>query len=73
VPVATSVIQRADERIDLGLQFRVGELLRKSPELAPASDRPLIVEKHAKGIAALAAAEGNRDDLASFRVVAEAS
>src|SRR5262249_40387618 len=48
-----SVIQRADERIDLGLQFRVGELLRKSPELAPAGDRPLVVEKHAKGIAAL--------------------
>src|SRR5215471_11215228 len=67
-----SVIERADERIDLGLQFRVGELLRKSPELAPAGDRPLVVEEHAMGVATFAAAEGNRYDLTSFRVVAEA-
>src|SRR5499427_116405 len=42
-----SVIQCANERVDLGLQLRVGELLRKSPELAPAGDRPLVVEEHA--------------------------
>src|SRR6516164_11775601 len=68
-----SVIQRADERIDLSLQFRVGELLRKTPEFAPARNRRLVVEKHAKGVVTLAAAEGNRDDLTGFRVVAEAS
>src|SRR5215831_15683351 len=66
-----SVVQCANERIDLGLQLRVGELLGKSPEFAPAGDRPLVVEEHAMGVATLAAAEGNRDDLTSFRVVAE--
>src|SRR5262245_25461828 len=66
-----SVIQRADKRIDLGLQLGVGELLWKSPEFAPASDRTPVVEKHAMGVAALAATKGNRDDLAGFRVVAE--
>src|SRR5215470_9827648 len=34
-----SIVQRADEGIDLGLQLWVGELLRKPPEFAPAGDR----------------------------------
>src|SRR5262249_13607714 len=53
-----SVVQRANERVDLGLQFWVGELLGKSPEFTPACDRSLVVEKHAMGVATFAAAEG---------------
>ena len=49
-----TVIQRADERVDLSPQGRLRELLGKAPELAPAGDRPLVVEEHAMSIAARA-------------------
>src|SRR5258708_2218631 len=67
-----SVIKGANERVDLGPQDRVCELFRESPEFASASDRSLVVKKHAMTVAALAAAEGNRNHLASLRVVAKA-
>lgn len=60
-----SVIERSDQRIDLGPQRRLRRLLGKTPEFAPAGDRPLIVEEHAMGVASLAAAQGNWDDLAA--------
>jgi hypothetical protein len=54
------------------MQRRLGELFRKAPEFAAACDRRMIVEKHAVRIAAFAALEGHRDDLAALGVVAEA-
>src|SRR5262249_29071202 len=67
-----AVIERADQLIDLDVQRRIGELLRKAPKLAPARDRRLVVEEHAMGVAALAAAEAYRNDLSGLGIVAEA-
>jgi hypothetical protein len=39
---------------------RYGELLWKAPELAAADDGRVIIEKHARGVAAVAALEGVR-------------
>src|SRR5690348_17801386 len=49
-----TVIERADQRVDLGLEARTGELLGEAPELAAAGDGSLIVQEHAMGVAALA-------------------
>src|SRR2546430_15297861 len=64
-----SVVQRSNERIDLGAQAGLGKLLWKTPQLAPAGDGRMIVKKHAMGIAAAAALKGNRDDLPALGVV----
>lgn len=66
------VVQRADKGIRLRSERWVGELLGKAPQLASAGDRRMVVEKHAVGVAALAASEGDRDDLPAFGVVAKA-
>src|SRR5262245_19629691 len=66
-----SVVEGADERVDLGPQAGARELLGKSPELATTGNRRMIVEEHAVGIAALAPLKGHRDDLPRFRVVPE--
>src|ERR1700704_1156334 len=42
-----AVIERADQLIDLDMERRIGELLRKAPELAAARDRRLVVQEHA--------------------------
>src|SRR5262249_43509935 len=44
----------------------------KAPELAPAGDGRMVVEKHAMGVAALAALERDWDHLSALGVVAEA-
>ena len=44
------------------------ELFRKALEFAAACDRRMIVKKHAVRIAAFAALEGHRNDLAAFGV-----
>src|SRR4029453_5818941 len=51
---------------------RLRELLGKPPKLAPAGDGRMVVEKHAMGVAALAALERDRDHLSALGVVAEA-
>lgn len=63
-----TVVQRAD----LGSQCRLGKLLRKATELAPARDESLIVEEHAVGVAATATTERDRDDLAAIGAVGKA-
>src|SRR5713101_4651154 len=68
-----AVVERADERVDLDVERGLGELLREAPELAAARDRRIVVEEHAVRIAALAAAESDRDDLAGLGVIAVAS
>ena len=67
-----TVIQGSDQRVDLGSQRRLRQFLRKAPELAATGDRPLVVEEHAVGVAALAAAEGDGDHLPALGVIAEA-
>src|SRR5712671_3503352 len=52
-----TVIERADEHVDVGPQGWTAQFLRKSPELAAARDGRMIVEKHAMGVAAFAALE----------------
>jgi hypothetical protein len=66
-----TVIERADERVDLHMEGGIGELLGEAPEFAATGDRRLIIKKHAVRIAAFAAAERDRNDLAGFGVVAE--
>src|SRR5262245_14144393 len=67
-----SVVQPADQFVDFRLQRRLCELLGKAPEFASAGDGRMIVEKHAMGVAALAALERDRDHLSALGVVAEA-
>ena len=67
-----AVVERPHHRVDLRTQRRLSELLRKTPQLAAAGDRRMIVEKHAVRIAAFAALERNRDDLPALGVIAEA-
>src|SRR5262249_30425669 len=62
-----------DQRIDLCVKFGLCKFLRKSPQLASAGDRRMVVEEHAVRVATLAAFERNRDDLAALGVVAETS
>src|SRR4029077_15063551 len=54
-----TVIERADQRIDLGAQRRLRQFLWKAPKLASAGDRGIVVQEHTMRIAALAAAEGH--------------
>src|SRR5215472_12947684 len=49
----------------------MGKLLGKAPQLAPASDGRMVIEKHAMGVAALAALERDWDHLPALGVVAE--
>src|SRR5262249_30871366 len=65
------VVQGSDQRVDFGPQRRLRQFLRKSPKLTATGDRPLVVEEHAVGVAAPAAAERDRDDLAALGVVSE--
>src|SRR5262245_24741686 len=67
-----TIIQGADQHVDLRAQAGIGQLLRKAPQLAPARDRRLVVQEHAVGVAAPLAPERHGDHLAGFRVVAEA-
>jgi hypothetical protein len=67
-----AVIERAHHHVDLGAETGIGQLLGKAPELASAGDRRVVVQEHAMGVAALAPAERDRDDLAGLGVVAEA-
>ena len=67
-----AVVERTDKRVDLDVERRIGELLGEAPELAAAVDRRPVVEEHGVGIAPLATAERDRDDLAGLGVVAEA-
>ena len=67
-----TVVQGTDQRVDFSPQRRLRQFLRKAPELATAGDRPLVVEEHAVGVAALAAAERDRDHLPALGVIAEA-
>src|SRR6476661_2665010 len=60
------VIERSDQRVDLGSQRRLRQFLRKAPELAATGDRPLVIEEHAVGVAAPAAAERDRDHLTAL-------
>jgi hypothetical protein len=67
-----TIVERADQRIDLGAQRRLRQFLWKAPKLASAGDRGIVVQEHTMRIAALAAAEGHRNHLAGFGVIAEA-
>src|SRR5262245_65338229 len=67
-----AVVQPAHQRVDFRLQRRLREFLGKAPELAPASDGRMIVEKHAMRVAALATLERDWDHLSALGVVAEA-
>src|SRR6516162_559539 len=67
-----TVIECADQRVDFGAQSRLRQFLWKAPELASAGDRRIVVQEHTMRIATLAAAEGNRNHLAGFGVIAEA-
>src|SRR5215831_12470742 len=67
-----AVIERTDESVDFGAQARLRQFLWKAPKLAPAGDRRIVVQEHTMRIAALAAAEGHRNHLAGFGVIAEA-
>src|SRR5215471_11460847 len=66
------VFERSDQRIDFGSQRWLRQFLWKAPELTATGDRPLVVEKHAVGVAASAAAERDRDHLSALGVIAEA-
>ena len=66
-----AVVQLADQGVDLGAQRGLGQLLGKAPQLAAAGDGRMVVEKHAVGVAALAALEGHRNDLSALGVIAE--
>src|SRR5215831_20323736 len=39
-----AIMQRADQHVALDLDLRLGELLRKAPELAAAGNRRIVVE-----------------------------
>ena len=67
-----AVIERAHHGIDLRAERGARKLFGKAPQLASAGNGRVVVEKHAMGVAALAALERNRNDLSAFRVVAEA-
>src|SRR5262249_23401576 len=67
-----TVIKRTDESIDFGAQRRLGQFLWKAPQLASSGDRRIVVQEHTVRIAAFAALEGHRYDLAGFGVIAEA-
>jgi hypothetical protein len=45
-----SVIQGTDQRVDFSPQRRLCQFLGKTPKLATAGDRPLIIEEHAVGV-----------------------
>src|ERR1700756_2665093 len=64
-----TIIERADNRVDFGAQTRLCQLLWKTPELAPAGDRRVVVQEHPVRITAPAAAKRYRDDLSAFGVV----
>src|SRR5260221_1698647 len=66
-----TIVERADESVDFCLESGFSELLGKAPELATARDWGMIVEKHAVGVATLAAFERNGNDLSALCVVAE--
>ncbi len=67
-----AVVQRADQRVGLDRQRRLGQLLREAPQLAPAGDRRMVVQEHLMGVAADLALVAHRDHLAALGVVAEA-
>src|SRR5450631_1394581 len=67
-----SVIQGTDQRVDLSPQRRQCQFLGKAPKLATAGDRPLVIEEHAVGVAALPAAKRNRDYLPTLSIIAKA-
>ena len=67
-----AVVEGADQRVGLGAQLRLRKLLGKAPELAAAGDRRMVIEEHAVRVAAAPPAERDRNNLAAFRVVAEA-
>jgi hypothetical protein len=56
-------VKRADEGVACDLQVRRGELLRKAPELAAASDGRMGIQEHRVGIVARLASETNRNHL----------
>src|SRR5438874_3392999 len=72
-----SIMQGTDDDIAFMRHFRARELLRKTPDLAPAGDRRVVVEVHGVHIAAflhgaVLGLEPHRDHLAGFGVVAKA-
>src|SRR5260221_568408 len=67
-----TVMQRSHQHVALDLDFRRSPLFGKSPQLAAARDRRIVIEIHRMGIGAVLAVEADRDHLAGFGVVAEA-
>ncbi|ENN84967.1 hypothetical protein RHSP_58650 [Rhizobium freirei PRF 81] len=67
-----AVMQRADDDFTFVDDLRIGELLRKAPDLAAAGDRRVVIEIHGMDIAARLSAISYRNDLPRLRVVAEA-
>src|SRR5262249_17624604 len=67
-----TVIKRTDESVDFGAQRGLRQFLWKAPQLASSGDRRIVVQEHTVRIAAFAALEGHRYDLAGFGVIAEA-
>src|SRR5580704_8643182 len=72
-----AVVQGADHDIALMRDLGARQLLRETPDLAPAGDRRIVVEVHGVDVAAflrraVLGFEAHRDHLAGFGVVAKA-
>ncbi len=67
-----AIVERADERVDVGGEGGLGKFFREAPKLAAAVDRRAVVQEHGVGVAAFDAVEFDGDDLTGFGVVAEA-
>ena len=65
------VVERADERVLVDGQARLGVLLREAPQLAAAVDGRTIVQEHGVAVAAFLALELHGYDLSGLGVVAE--
>ena len=66
-----AIVERADQRVAVHAQSRLGVFLGEAPQLAAAIDRRSVIEEHRQRVVALFAFELHRHDLARFGVIAE--
>src|SRR6185312_15861367 len=66
-----TVVECADQRVDLCMQAGTSQFLRKSPKFASAGNRGMIIQEHAVRVSAPATSERYWDNLTTFGVVAE--
>ena len=66
-----TVVERAHQRVDFGVQPGLCEFLRESPQLPASGQRRMVVQVHRVRVVAGLAFVLYRDHLSGFGVVAE--